>query len=178
MKRMFSILLLTSFFYPFLVGCNTIHEANNYAKCITARPQKARSDVPVTYRIDWWSHQKSLEITDFQVEVVDAPLNLFNSKALVRMRIKGTFQGGENRRPFIEKTHISERIAESDSGRNHADFVVTPVVGLKDDKSYSGEAIPFDIKVENHFESLGWGENLYVVRCGPFTREVILTHWK
>ena len=148
--------------------------------CLGPKVQRPHSDVPVVHRIGWWAYQDGLSITNFSVEVVDAPLCLFNSKALVRMSIAGTVRyekGGW--RPSIRKVHIGERFDTANTNTVPiADFLVTPVIDVKQDKRYTGEPIPFELKVENHFQTFGWGQNPYRIVCGSFTNETVLMQMK
>lgn len=144
--------------------------------CLGPHVERAHSDVPVISRIGWWAYQDGLTVTNFVVEVIDAPLNLFNSRALVRMHIAGTVQyknGGW--RPSIREVHIGERFdLNNTNALPLADFLVTPVVGVNEDQRYTGEILPFNLKVETQFQTFGWGANSYLIRCAAFTNNLIL----
>lgn len=148
--------------------------------CLAPAVQRPHSDVPVINRIGWWAYQDGLNVTNFSTEVVDAPLQLFNSKALVRMHIAGTVQfknGGW--RPSICTVHIGERFDPDNANAVPiADFLVTPVIEVKQDGKYTGDPIPFDLNVETHFQTFRWGRNAYRIRCASFTSEVILNQMK
>jgi hypothetical protein len=148
--------------------------------CLGPKVQRPQSDVPIVHRIGWWAYQDGLSITNFTVEVVDAPLQLFNSKALLRMRVMGTirFKNG-GWRPFIGAVHVGERFdPASTNSVPLADFLVTPVVSVMQDRKYSGEELPFDLKVEIQCRTFGWMSNRYRIRCGGFTEYVALNQMK
>jgi len=147
--------------------------------CLGPKLQKPHSDVPVIHRIGWWAHQEGLSVTNFSIEVVDAPLHLLNSKALIRMHITGTVQNVNGWRPFIKYVHIGERFDPASTNTDPvADFLVTPVVEVKTDKKYSSETLPFDLNVETYFQTFKWQQNQYKIQCGSFKTNLTLRQIK
>ena len=142
--------------------------------CLGPHVQKPQSDVPVIADIGSWPYQKDLRIDDLTVTVVDAPLNLFNNKALVRFKLKGRIAYRNGWRPFIIEVQLSQRLAGAPTTRPYGDFALMPVVGVKQDERYAGEDIEFDVKVEHLIESLDWGSNRYVVVAGDKQAEFTL----
>jgi hypothetical protein len=138
-------------------------------------PQWAHSDAHVVNRIGWWPYQEGLKVTNFSIEVVDAPLHLFNSKALIRMYISGTACSSRGWRPIIKEVHIGERFDPNNVSLTPvADFLVTPIIEVRSDKKYSGEPLAFNLKVETHFQTFGWGPNLYHIQCAGFCQDLTL----
>ena len=147
--------------------------------CLGPNVQKPHSDVPVVSRIGWWAYQEGLTVTNLSVEVVDAPLQLFNYKALVRMHIAGTLHYEARWRPYIKQVHMGERFEPSNTNDMPvADFLVTPVVGVRQDRTYGGETNSFETKAETYFQTFGWGQNPYQIRCAGFHRHMTLTQMK
>ena len=160
------------------------------------RVHRPRSDVPVIANIGFWPGQEHLRIDDLTVTVVDAPLNLFNSKALVRFRIKGSIANTNDWRPYIKKVQISQRAATTQSiatvlttqphgglllaprDLKYGDLLLVPIVDVRQDSKYTGEEVSFDIKVEQLIETLRWGSNRYVVVAGDKQTEFTLDQSK
>jgi hypothetical protein len=146
--------------------------------CLGPHVQKPRSDVPVIANIGSWPYQKDLRVEDLAVTVVDAPLNLFNNQALLRFQIKGRIAYRNGWRPFIQEVQLSQRLAGAETTRPYGDFVLVPVVGVKQDEKYAGENVQFDVKVEQLIERLDWGFNRYVVVAGDKEAEFTLQQRK
>lgn len=51
-------------------------------------PDLPKMEIPVTYNVAWWAHQKDLVIEDFKVNIVENNLHLFNNQALILHRTK------------------------------------------------------------------------------------------
>ena len=134
--------------------------------CIGPCVQQPCSDVPVIANIKSSLLNKNIHIDNLSATVVDAPLNLFNSQALIRFRITGHVAGSLASRPYIKEVYLSERIANPTSKDRYGDLLLIPIASRKKDKSYKGEPVPFDVKVEQIIESLDWGSNRYVVVAG------------
>ena len=145
---------------------------------LVPRVQKPRSDVPVIANIGSWPNQKDLRVDDLVVTVVDAPLTAFNNQALVRFRMKGRIACQNGWRPFIEEVQLSQRLAGSGSTKPYGDFLLVPVVRVRQDPGYAGEDVQFDVKVEQLVESLDWGSNRYVVLAGDRQTEFTLQQRK
>jgi len=147
--------------------------------CMRPRVSRPRSDVRVTADIGWWSYQEELEVTALDVEVLEAPLNLFGNRALIRFRLRGQVwhsKGGW--RPYIRETQISQRFRSGEDGARFGDIEVTPIVGVKEDKLYHGEQIAFDYKVEQIVHTFQWGKNEFLVHSAGQERELELHQYK
>lgn len=157
-------------------------------------PRVRRADVKVERTVGWWSHQDELKVEKLEVRVVEANLNLFNSKALVEYELAGTIANSRGWRPYVDRLFVSQRYVgggaergrrrgevetnpviegledrRRDGGRR-AEFEVVPVIRAKQDKSYGGERVAFSIVVQEIVESGGWGQTDYVVRSGDLKR--------
>lgn len=124
-----------------------------------------KSDVPIEYKIGWWSNQKGLSVQTLETNVIFDQLNLFNSTALVEYRIQGTITNTQKWRPYIRAVHLSERWVSTPENFKipTATIVLTPIVASKSDESYNGETIKFNIKIQDYLKSGGWGNNQYFV---------------
>ena len=161
--------------------------------------RKAKYEVPIRYHIGWWLHQNALYIDSFEVKIVESKLNLFNSQSLISYRIKGRLIfPNNNREPYIDEIHISERIVKPDSskvkkfdlnkntapiGEVHfnpeAIIEITPIVKVRENKSYqAGQVIEFDFTNEHKIESMDWGNNDLQITCGQFTYPLVLQQRK
>jgi len=122
------------------------------------------SDVPFTYQIGWWPYQEFLEVTALRTKIVDSRLNLFNAKTLVSINIQGKIRNDNNWKPYIKAVHISEKVVHSGNFANsEAEIQVTPIIKTKEDKTYKGEVIEFNINQELIVNSMGWGKNTYII---------------
>lgn len=137
------------------------------AGCVGHNAPTPKSDVKFTSKVGWWPYQKELKITSLEVDVVDSHLNLFNSKSLIRMKIKGSMKGQNGWCPKVDKVHISERVVHAGNFENSlAEITVTPVIHVKEDKGYHSEILSFNLTQEIQTESMGWGSNTYQFYCG------------
>lgn len=118
-------------------------------------------------------------ITALDVEVIDSRLNLFNSKSLVSVRIKGTMSYQKGWKPYVKYIHIAELLGNGQNDTGHsADVILTPFVSCEEDEKYRGEAVDFSLSQEILLYSMNWGKNLYTVRCGEITKSVELHQQK
>ena len=124
--------------------------------------------VEITHSIGWWSKQEALNVDTFEIKIIDSKLNLFNSKSLINYRIKGNLSYKKGWRPYIKEIHLSERfLNQSNDSINNPDAMIeiTPVISAKDDESYNGEKIEFDITNEKKMNSFHWGNNRIRFKC-------------
>lgn len=125
---------------------------------------KPKSDVPITYKIGWWNHQKGLAVQSLTTEKVYSSLNLMNSKAVIQYHIKGNLTHKKGWKPYIKSVFLSERWLKNPENfnGNTAEILIKPIVGIKKDELYNGEVVSF-IKVQDYLHSGGWGTNTYIV---------------
>lgn len=138
----------------------------------TKNPRKPKLKVPVTSLVGWWPHQHSLLVTDLKITVLECNLNAFVTKSLICYSIKGTLKGNRRSEPFIEKIHVSERIVERDEASSKVMLELTPVVKVKQKKSYNGDLISFQLENEHRIQSVYWGHNLIIFKCGMLMEEI------
>lgn len=89
--------------------------------------------------------------------------------------------GHENKtwRPAIIKVHLSKKIVKGiNPNESEAEIIVTPIIGVEKDKSYSGEKIPFHITQEIILNSMGWGKNNFVIVSGDLKQVVTVVQAK
>jgi hypothetical protein len=145
-----------------------------------AGPHKARTQVPITYRLGWWTDQGELHVDSFIVAVVDSKLSLFNSKSLISYRIKGHLDYKGSWKPYIKEVHMSERFLRVDTLNNAdlnkpgSEILITPVVFTKQDNTANGGSIPFDFTNEYTVTSYHWGVNRVKVKCGQMEETIEL----
>jgi hypothetical protein len=171
---------------------------------LDTEPREPKYEIPITYNIGWWSNQEALHIDTFEVKLIVSRLNLFNSYSLISYRIKGRLILDQNNwEPFVDKIHISERVIQSDTINSdstnvmiftlnkdtiqigeveimpQAIFEFTPIVKTKENKSYTaGQVVEFDIINEHKIQSLDWGNNYLLIKCGEFDFPLVLQQRK
>ena len=123
------------------------------------------SDVPIEYKIGWWSAQKGLVIEKIETEVLFKGLNLFNSKALVEYTISGHITYSNGWKPHIKSVYLSERWLppSEDVKIPTGDIQIIPIVASNKDENYMGEKVNFSIKIQDYLNTGGWGNNVYKV---------------
>ena len=94
--------------------------------------------------------------------------------------MKGTVKSQKGWRPKVKEAQITERVVSRSNNwsTSVADFLIVPVVGVEQDKTYFGEQIPFDLKLEQIIHTMGWGLNRYEIKCGEKTASVIVEQVK
>lgn len=117
-----------------------------------------------------------MSIDKFTITILESNLNLFNSKSLISYTIKGFLKSTSAAQPSIKKIHHAERIVYKSSVQTVIE--ITPVVKLKNRKSYAGEFIPFEITNEHVIQSMHWGPNIITFTCGAFTKEITIHQGK
>ncbi|WP_350293270.1 hypothetical protein [uncultured Croceitalea sp.] len=168
------------YFLGFGLGFNTRH---------------ARTEIPVTYKVGWWSNQKALTVTNLKVTIVESKLSMFNNHSIISYEIKGKLSLPRGTwQPYIEEVHICERniqlsseghIATNKSIANTKEtwdesnpqviIEITPIVDTKKSNSYNaGDVIDFSFKNEHKIQSLWWGKNYYKIKCGDFEKVIVL----
>lgn len=147
---------------------------------------KPNSDVPVTFGIGWQTAQSDLHVDNFTIEVVHAPLNLFNNEALVRFHIYGNLTSSNlHWKPYIQEVNISERLIRNDGYELVGDILITPIV-VEDyitknhvfNTNQTSYSDLFDIKVEKKISTYKWGCNSYIVYLGDKKKQFELFHDK
>ena len=157
--------------------------------------RQVRTEVPVTYKVGWWSDQKAMSITDLKVTIVESKLSMFNSHSIISYEIQGKLSlPRDTWQPYIEEVHISERNVQLSSeghiatdksisktkelwGASNPQVIIeiTPIVDTKKNNSYNaGDVIDFSFKNEHKIQSLGWGKSHYVIKCGDFQKVIVL----
>jgi hypothetical protein len=154
-------------------------------------PRNPRIEIQEIHNIGWWSQQEKLEIDTFYISIVESKLNLFNSYSLISYTIKGRLiDSSANWRPEIKEVHICERIAHNDSINDEtigtlitkdtlsqdesakikpeAIIEITPIVSQSKDKMYKGKTVSFEFTNELKIQSLHWGNNYFLFKCGDF----------
>ncbi len=148
---------------------------------LSTEPRNPKVEVIETHTIGWWSKQEALSIDTFEANIVDSKLNLFNSKSLISYRIKGNLKYKKGWRPYIKEIHLSERfLTNTTDSINNPDAMIeiTPVIGAKDDESYNGEKIEFDITNEKKMNSFHWGNNRVRFKCLESINDIVLSQRK
>ncbi|PKV53063.1 hypothetical protein ATE84_5197 [Aquimarina sp. MAR_2010_214] len=147
---------------------------------LSTEPRNPTVQIQETHSIGWWSKQEALTVDTFEVQIIESKLNLFNSKSLVKYRIKGSLNYDKGWRPFIKEIHLSERfLTHSDSVENpDAIIEITPIIGAEDDESYNEEKIEFDITNEKIINSFHWGNNKLRFKCLEIIDDINLSQRK
>jgi hypothetical protein len=108
-----------------------------------------------------------------------------------------------NWEPFVDKIHICERVINTDtidtdssnvmtftlnkdtvqigevSINPEAIIELTPIIKVKENKSYKArQVIEFDLTNEHKIQSLDWGNNYYLIKCGQFDYPLVLQQRK
>ena len=136
---------------------------------------RPHSDIPITCELT--RYQGGVTITELTAEAVYPRLNLFNDRFLIRYRLKGAVSAQAGRRPRIDQAQITSRFVAR-SQASIADVLIVPIVGVTDDMGYTGELVPFNLKLEQIMPTMDWGTNEYDVRCLDHTAVVTVHQYK
>ena len=152
--------------------------------CAQADPNASRSEtpaaepagsVPITRTIGWWGYQDALHITGMDVELPGGQLGLLKGGAVIRFHIHGSLVSAKRGwRPHIGKVHISQRFVRGANGEQAGEIALTPVVEVAEDAAYVGEPQSVDLQVGETVSTYRWGQNRYLIRCGPIEKELQL----
>jgi len=167
MKKAFKILLGIILIALLLIGGIYLYATDFGRKGILSNePDNPRIEIPITYNVSWWSYQEDLAVEDFQADIVESKLNLFNSKSLISYKIKGKIKYDGHWKPNIKEVHISERI-NKDSTLNISRIIeLTPIVEVKNDENANGGIEDFEFTNEHMITSQNWGLNRIKIICG------------
>ena len=135
-------------------------------------PRHPKNEVPITYNIDWWTHQNQLNIDTLNVEIIEKNLSLFNHKSLISYVITGHLNASKNSKLSITEVHISERLNRDSSKSYDRIIEITPIVKAKIDKNLDYGRTTFKFKNEHIINSNQWGMNKIKFICG--TKEQVL----
>ena len=129
--------------------------------------------MPFTYQIGWWPYQEHLEITALDTKVIDSRLTLFNAKSLISITIQGKMKNVNGWKPYVDLVHISEDVIKGGNFANsEAEIKITPIIKVKEDKSYIGELLEFKLNQELILNSMGWGKNTYLIISQNYKKTV------
>ena len=165
MNRLIAALALT---LVFVSGCSILGKG----------PGKAKTQVPVTYKLGWWAKNSNLKVESFEVKIVESNLNLFNITAKVAYTITGTMNANAGWEPYIGSVHVNERFDQTDSTKKIAIVTFTPVMNTKKNKNQKGGLTKFTFTNEHLITSYQWGENKFRFVCGDFMTELKLDQKK
>jgi hypothetical protein len=145
-----------------------------FVSCLSLgdKPRNPKIQVPVTYNIDWWSHQKDLCVDSFDVKIIDSRLNLFNAESLLSYHISGKIGYNNSWQPQIKMVHISERINTDTTQLFDRIVEITPIVKVKENKKVKNGVENFSFTNECIIHSNHWGRNRIKFICGQ--REQII----
>ncbi|WP_444942371.1 hypothetical protein ACJJI3_10375 [Microbulbifer sp. ZKSA004] len=149
-------------------------------KTLEPKIPEPKSDVPITYKIGWWGYQDDLVIDVLETKEIYSNLYLFNSKAVIEYRLKGTIKNKPMWKPYIKSVFLSERwLGNPENFKGNAgEVILTPVVGVKEDQAYTGERVSFDLKVQDYLQAGGWGTNTYLVKAQDKEQKIVLQQSK
>lgn len=141
-------------------------------------PRK-KVDVPVTHSLAWWPLQEKLEITAFNICVVDENLNLLKSKATVDYTIEGNLKHAHDRTSYLKQVHISEKLISKEPLEGaEIEITLTPVVGQKKTKGSVPETTTFRFTNRQILHSVAWGKHKFRFICSDFKEFVELIQRK
>lgn len=121
-----------------------------------------RSDVPVLGADEPWGPAVTLRIDAVEARVVFAVLNLFNGRAVVEFRLRGTMQGRPGERPALTAVRIVRQRLE----QARAHIALFPVIEVEPDPAQPSVALPFDTRVQVELGTLAFGINRFTVTAG------------
>ena len=178
-KKIISKLIIFGFILFSLNSCLLI---NFYSQ--NKAPHKARTEIPVTYKIGWCFAQEDLQIDSFSVKIVKSKLSIFNNKSLLSYTVKGNLKCRGNDIPFIKEVHVSEKRIYSNFNYNtpvnniDAEISITPIFSSKERKKNKCDSVIFNFTNEINIESMHWGDNKILFKCGQFETTMILHNIK
>lgn len=148
---------------------------------LSTEPRSPKVQIPETHLIGWWSKQEALTVDTFEVKIIESRLNLFNSKSLIKYRIKGSLNYDKGWKPFIKEIHLSERFLKNlNDSIDYPDAIIeiTPIIAAENDDNYNGERIEFDITNEKTINSFHWGNNKLRFKCLEIINDINLSQRK
>jgi hypothetical protein len=138
-------------------------------------PGETSGTVPITRTIGWWGYQDALHITGVDVELVGGQPGSQKADATIRFHIQGSLVSAKRGwRPRIDAVHISQRFVQAANREQAAEIDLTPVVQVTKDAAYMGEPQAVDLLVDETVSTYRWGQNRYIIRCGPIEKELQL----
>lgn len=136
-------------------------------------------EIPITYNVGWWPYQSDIQINDFEINIIESNLNLFNSESLISYSISGKAVYKGSWKPFIEEVHISERINNDTTLKVQRIIEITPVVAVdKDDETVEESTVPFEFTNQHIITSGNWGSNNVLLICGEHEKIIELIQSK
>lgn len=134
------------------------------------RERKPTSSIPVTSKVSWWPYTKNLSVDKLNVTRINErgnALNLFNSKFDLSIQLSGLVRGQPGWRPYVSELHIAEVRDNplSNDGPYVARLLITPVIGVVEDETYTDQTIRWSIRYVRHGRTMGWGVNRFFIQC-------------
>ena len=149
-----------------------------YLLAVWKHPKK-KVDVPVTHTLTWWPFQEKLEITSFDIRVVDEHLNLLKSNATVEYTIEGSLKQSHDRKSYIKQVHMSEKLISKEPLQGaEIEITITPVVGQKKTEGSVPETTTFRFTNRQTLHSVAWGKHKFRFICGNFEETIELIQRK
>ena len=130
-------------------------------------------EVPVTYKVDWWLFRDRLEVTGFEVRVLDSTLNLLKTKASVAYTVKGKLKHSHDRKLYIDQVHISEKLIRSEPLEGaEVEFTITPILREKEKRESTAETTAFTFTNVHQINSVAWGKQTFRFICDNFEQNI------
>jgi len=139
---------------------------------------KAKTQVPVTYKLGWWAKNANLKVESFEVKILENALNVENTTAKVAYTITGTMKANAGWEPYVGSVHVSEHYEKTDSTNKVAVLEFTPVMNTKKNKKQAAGNTRFKFTNEHLLNSYQWGINTFRFVCGDFVTELKLDQKK
>lgn len=137
-------------------------------------PRKARTEIPVNYRVGWWPAQFCLSVDSFQVEIVESNLGFMNSESLFAYTVYGRLINPP--RSFAELTikevHLSDRINRDTAQHYDRIIEITPIVQMDVNEGAAIAEKQFSFRNELNITSMFWGGNSIKFICGQHDQTV------
>jgi hypothetical protein len=167
MNKFLKILVWIVLLLLLAIGILYIYALNDpFLSKLEHKLPKPRLEIPVTYNIDWWVAQETIEVEHFKVSIEDCKLNLFNPKSLISYQISGHMSYHGHWQPHVNMVHISERMNRDTTLDYDRIIEITPLVKLTKSKNNDGGRDEFSFRNEHIIISDRWGANRIKFVCG------------
>ena len=133
---------------------------------------KAQNEIPVSYTIDQWNSQTHLDIDQFDVNIIQSNLNMFNNKSLISYTVEGHITSTEDWKHEISHVYISDRLNNDSSLEVDRIFEIIPIVGNTKNKKEKAYQATFNFTNKQIINTSKWANNKILFICGEH-REII-----
>ena len=122
------------------------------SSCSSLLGVKTKTDKPqpdITTKTIRYTYNRPIDLTKFEIEIIDDQLNLFKNNALIKIELEGSFKKKESENAYFDEIVFLEQVNKGDSlGSNFNCEIVVDLLPKFNSKRKKNDKTVYDIQTE------------------------------